>query len=193
MEKKGIVIEIILKFLFAAFSFIAAIFVVKNIISMSNLLKSFSYDEIELYDAVNSTHLGLIFNDIGVFLKIDGTTIFKVLTSFIANIEWIGIIFLLLSIGVSIVYFIFIKWKVFETYLKMSGLLILCYILKYILFACSILLFFKDNLASLSLALVIGTIIYIIISLFELILFVLWMLKFILNIVGDIKYYYYIN
>lgn len=193
MEKKGIIIEMTLKFLFAAFSFIAAIFVVKNIISMSFLLKSFSYDETKLYDVVNTTHIGLIFNDIGIFIKIDGSTVLKVLVSFIANIEWIGIIFLLLNIYIGIVYFIFIKWKIFETYLKMSGLLILTYLLKYLLFACSILLLFKDSLTSISLALIVGTIVYILLSLFELTLLLLWMIKFIINIKGDIKYYYCIN
>lgn len=190
MERKGMLYEIIIKLTFAIFSFIASVFVVKNIISMLPLFKSFSYDEFELYDVVYKTHIGEIFKDMGIYQQIDGKIILKAVSSFIVNIEWIGIVFLLLSVTLSILYFIFIKWKLIGTYLKMSGVFILCYILKYILFACCILIIFKNSLTSISLALIIGTIVYIIFSLPQIFILILWIIKFIFNIGSDIKYYY---
>ena len=95
MERKGMLYEIIIKLTFAIFSFIASVFVVKNIISMLPLFKSFSYDEFELYDVVYKTHIGEIFKDMGIYQQIDGKIILKAVSSFIVNIEWIGIVFLL--------------------------------------------------------------------------------------------------
>lgn len=190
MEKKGILCEMIIKTIFAIFSFIASIFIVKNIISIFPFFNAYSYEEQSLYDVVYKTHIGEIFKDMGIFQQIDNNIVVKAVTSFIINIEWIGIVLLVLTLILLLLYFIFIKWKLLKTYLKMSGILIAFYLLKYILFACCFLIFFKDSLTSVCFSLIIGAIIYIIFSLMELTILFLWIIKFIFNIGNDFKYYY---
>ncbi len=190
MERKGQLIEIIIKSVYFIFSIIAAVFIVKNIISMIPLYRSFQFSEQEMYNFILKTPFGIIYKDIGNVELIDSSIVSRAIVAFIKNIHWGGIIFLIITLIMLFTYFMFIKWQLVGTYLKLSSYLILAHLAKYILFALSILIFFKDDMASFSLSMIIGTSLYLILSLVELFILSLFIIKFILNIANDIKTFY---
>lgn len=189
MERKGLLFEIIIKGIYFIFSIIASVFVVKNIISFFTLYQANIVEESELYAIVGNTHIGKIFSDIGGFMAIDGNIIKKALISFVNNIEGIAIVFLVMTLILTLIYFVFIKWNLISSYLKLSFIVIGLYLLKYVLFGLCILLFFKDSYPSLVIALNVGTSFYLIICLAQLFVFSLWIIKFIFNILADLKSY----
>ena len=70
MEKKAQLYEIIIKLSFAVFSFIAAIFVVKNVLHMLPLFKTSSLEEFEIfYDFIDSSKVS---NSLKKVLKANG-------------------------------------------------------------------------------------------------------------------------
>lgn len=190
MERKGQLIEIIIKSVYFLFSIIAAVFIVKNIISMFPLYKSFQLNEQEMYTFILKTPFGCIYKDIGHVEMIDSNIVSKAILAFIKNIHWCGIIFLTITLIMLFTYFMFIKWQLVGTYLKLSSYLIFAYIAKYILFALSILIFFKDDMNSFALSIIIGTSLYLILSLVEVFILSLFIIKFILNIAFDLKTIY---
>ena len=190
MEKKAQLYEIIIKFTFAICAFVSAIFVVKNVIFMLPLYKSFSCDINGLYALIYNTPFGDILNDIGIVKDLSFTVIYKGFVAFLANIEWIGLVFLLLTIALLCLRFMFPKWVLVKQYLYMSLINILLYILKFGLFALAFLIIFKDGPRTVSLSFIVGTSLFILISFFQLIVLSLWIIKFIFNIVSDVKYYY---
>ena len=189
MEKKAQLYEIIIKSCFALFSFIAAIFIIKNMLSMFPLYTSFSSDQLGLFELIYNTHIGEILKDIGPVHTINFKLILKGFACFLLNLEWIASLFLLLTLALLVLKFIFIKWSLVGNYLKLSGLLILAYVLKYLMFLLCFALFYKGGESSLALSFVIGTSLYLLLSLGQLIILSLWIIKFIFNIVGDIIYY----
>ena len=189
MEKKAQLYEIIIKCSFAIMAFIMSIFVVKNIISIIPLLKSFSFDEITLYREFYSTHIGEIIKDMGIINRIDFLIIMKGFTSFLLNIEWIMYLLLIMTMCLLIIRFIFLKWTLVKQYIKISSAIIISYFLKYLIFALCFAIFYKGGIKSMSLSFVVGSSFYIIISIIELFFLSLFIIKFIFNIYGDLKYY----
>ena len=120
---------------------------------------------------------------------IDGNIVSKTLLSFINNIEIIAIIFLIMTILLALLYFVFTNWTLVSSYLKLSFISIGLYLIKYILYGLCILVFFKDSYPSLALALNIANSLYMIICLLQLFVFSLWIIKFLFNILSDVKSY----
>ena len=189
MEKKAQLYEIIIKFVFAVVSFISAVFVVKNLFFMLPLFNSFSCNERQLYELIYNTQFGGILSHIGVITTFSFNTIVKGFIGFIANIEWIGILFLLLTIALLLLRFIFINWTLVKQYLHLALISILLYILKLALFGLAFDICYKDSTRSIALGFVAGTVVYLITCCAQIFVFSLMIIKFIFNISGDIKYY----
>lgn len=190
MEKKGQLYEIIIKLTYALISFIAAIFVIKNMLSMAPLFKSFSYQEFELVGLIHKTPFKSILKDIGTIDSVNVEILIKGFFSFLSSLEWISIVFLILFVCLLILYFTFIKWSLVKDYLFLSALEILFFLLKYILFGLSFAIFYKGGGESMALSFIIGTILFYVFSLAQLFILSLWIIKFIFNIGSDLKYYY---
>lgn len=189
MEKKAQLYEIIIKFVFAVVSFISAVFVVKNLFFMLPLFNSFSCNERQLYELIYNTQFGGILSHIGVITTFSFNTIVKGFIGFIANIEWIGILFLLLTIALLLLRFIFINWTLVKQYLHLALISILLYILKLALFGLAFAICYKDSTRTIALGFVAGTVVYLITCCAQIFVFSLMIIKFIFNISGDIKYY----
>lgn len=190
MEKKAQLYEIIIKLSFAIFSFFSAIFVVKNAIFMFPLYRSFSYSETKLYSLIYNTPIGDILNDIGPVTHFSFDVIIKGFVAFLSNVEWIGILFLLMLIVLLLLRFMFINWTLIKQYLKLSLILIGLYILKFALFGILFAIFYKDGARTMALGFVVGTSAFLLVSIAQLFVLSLWIIKFIFNIVNDVKYYY---
>ena len=76
MEKKAQLYEIIIKLSFAVFSFIAAIFVVKNVLHMLPLFKTSSLEEFEILGLIYKTPVGSTLKDIGTASTINVEILF---------------------------------------------------------------------------------------------------------------------
>lgn len=189
MEKKAQLYEIIIKFVFAVVSFISAVFVVKNLFFMLPLFNAFSCNERQLYELIYNTQFGGILSHIGVITTFSFNTIVKGFIGFIANIEWIGILFLLLTIALLLLRFIFINWTLVKQYLHLALISILLYILKLALFGLAFAICYKDSTRTIALGFVAGTVVYLITCCAQIFVFSLMIIKFIFNISGDIKYY----
>ena len=189
MEKKAQLYEIIIKFVFAVVSFISAVFVVKNLFFMLPLFNSFSCNERQLYELIYNTQFGGILSHIGVITTFSFNTIVKGFIGFIANIEWIGILFLLLTIALLLLRFIFINWTLVKQYLHLALISILLYILKLALFGLAFAICYKDSTRTIALGFVAGAVVYLITCCAQIFVFSLMIIKFIFNISGDIKYY----
>ena len=190
MEKKAQLYEIIIKLSFALFSFIAAIFVMKNILYILPLFKTTSLEEFEILGLIYKTPVGNILKDIGTVNTINVEVLFKGFMSFLSHLEWISVIFLIMMIVLLMFRFIFIKWSLVKDYLHLSLYEILFFILKYICFGLSFAIFYKGGADGMSLACIIGSILFIIFSLAQIFILSLWIIKLIFNIVSDLKYYF---
>lgn len=190
MEKKAQLYEIIIKLSYALLAFISAVFVVKNAIFMLPLYKSFSCSETQLYSLIYNTPFGNILNDVGVVTTLSFDVFVKGFVGFLSNVEWIGVVFLFMTIGLMLLRFMFINWTLIRQYLKLSLIQIGLYILKFVLFGIIFALFYKDGTRTMSLAFIIGTSAFLIVSIAQVFVLSLWIIKFIFNIVNDIKYYY---
>ena len=190
MEKKAQLYEIIIKLSFALFSFIAAIFVMKNVLYILPLFKTSSLEEFEILGLIYKTPIGNILKDIGTVNTINVAVLFKGFMSFLSHLEWISVIFLLMMIVLLMFRFIFIKWSLVKDYLHLSLYEILFFILKYICFGLSFAIFYKGGADGMSLACIVGSILFIIFSLAQIFILSLWIIKFIFNIVSDLKYYF---
>lgn len=189
MEKKAQLYEIIIKLVFAITAFICSVFVVKNAFFMFPLFTSFSCNETQLYHLIYNTQFGDILNDVGVVINFSFSTLVKGFIGFLNNIEWVGLFFLVLTIALLLLRFMFIKWTLIRQYLKLSLVSIVLYILKFALFGICFSIFYKSNIRTMSLAFVVGTSMYLAICIIQLFVFSLLIVKFIFNISIDIKYY----
>ena len=190
MEKKAQLYEIIIKLTFALFSFIAAIFVVKNAMFLFPLFKTSSLEEFEIIGLIYKTPFGDILRDTGTQNGINVEILLKGFMSFLSNLESVSVIFLSLIIAILILRFTFIKWSLVKEYLHLSLIVVLLFIVKYVCFGLSIAIFYKDGAQGLANGSIVGSIFFIVFSLAELFIFSLWIIKFIFNIVGDLKYYF---
>lgn len=190
MERKGRIYEMIIKATYFLLAFIAGVFIMKNIISVFPFFKSISYNEQQFYSTISNTQFGKIYNDIGIVEVIDKNVIANTIIAFFVNVEWIVLVFLIVSVALLFIYFMFIKWELIENYLIMTAYLFICYLLKYVLFALPILMFYKGTDSSLSISFIIGSSLYIIISLLEFVILSKLMIKFIFSFINDIKYIY---
>ncbi len=190
MEKKAQLYEIIIKLSFAVFSFIAAIFVVKNVLHMLPLFKTSSLEEFEILGLIYKTPVGSILKDIGTASTINVEILFKGFLSFLSHLEWISVIFLGMFIVLLLLRFVFLKWSSVKDYLHLSLYEILFFVLKFICVGLSFAIFYKGGANGMSLACIVGSIFFIIFSIAQLFILSLWLLKFIFNIVNDLKYYF---
>lgn len=157
---------------------------------MFPLYRIYQYDEQEIYNAIYKTPFGPIVENMGVIEVIDSSMVLNTLLAFIKNLKWLEIVFLVLTMIMTFVFFLFIKWHFIETYLKLTGYLLFTYLGKYLFFALSILFFYKDDIASFSFSIIIGTSLYLILSIIELFILSLFIIKFILNLRMDLKTIY---
>lgn len=189
MEKRAQLYEIIIKLLMAIIAFITGVFVAKNAVFMLPLFESVGKSEVELYEIIYATSIGDILKDIGVIVNVDLKIILKGFTAFLLNVEWISIVFLLVTLVLLMLSFVFVKWKLVKSYSRISLSIIGLYILKYLLFLLSFALIYKNGEKSMAMSFIVGNSLFMICSFIELFLLCLFVVKFILNIVGDIKYY----
>ena len=190
MEKIGQISELAIKIVYGILAFIMSVFIVKNIILMFPLLGSMKLDENSLVQLISTTRIGPIYESIEAYHDVDNKLVSSVIVSFLSNIEWIAIVFLIITILMLFTLFMFIKWKLIASYLKLSGLIAACYLFKYILFGICFLIFFNDSFEGVTRSFLVGTIIYIIVSLFELFLCSLFIIKLVLNFSSDVKAIY---
>ena len=134
MEKRGAIIEIIIKLGLAILAFIAIIYVALDLVSMTSLFKVMKLNEVEIEDAIFKTNLYPIYKNIGIVDNIDGNIVSLTIVSFAKTIGAIPLVYLFVSIGLLITYFIFIRWNLILSNIKMIGFLALTYLFKYILF-----------------------------------------------------------
>ena len=190
MEKKAQLYEILIKFSFALFSFICAIFVVENILFLLPLFKTSSLEEFEILGLIYKTPFGSLLKDIGTFNNVNVEILFKGFISFLSNLSWASIIFLFMFLSLLILRFVFIKWSLISDYITLSIYEILFFILKYISFGVSMAILYKGGATSMAAGCIVGSILFIVFSLAQLFILSLWIIKFIFNIVGDLKYYF---
>lgn len=188
MEKFGQILEIIIKTIFAAFSIVAVVFLVKNVIFMLMFFKLDGTNEAMFYNVFSNTFIGKVYNTMGAVIDINAMIILRGIVSYFLNLEVICCIFIMLIINLLVLYFIFIKWALLKTYLKMSGIVIASYIFKHAFILLFLAIFNDYSLENVCLALKVGSIFYLLLSIIEFIIFMLWIIKFMVNIVFDIKY-----
>ena len=187
MDKIGNIIEFIIKSVFAFFSVIAIVFVVKNCAYMMGFFSVSEENDIMFYRTMQITHVGKIYNGIGVVNEINLRVISKGFIAFIINIDWICYVYIVLVLLLLIILFTFPKWTMVSSYLKLSGYTFILYILKYILVLFVLAITFDGTNSSVYLSMKISTVIYLIFSFLEMMIFSLWICKFVLNLKQDIK------
>ena len=188
MEKRGAIIEIIIKLGLAILAFIAIIYVALDLVSMTSLFKVMKLNEVEIEDAIFKTNLYPIYKNIGIVDNVDGNIVSLTIVSFAKTIGAIPLVYLFVSIGLLITYFIFIRWNLILSNIKMIGFLALTYLFKYILFGIQFLLFYKDDTRTLAISIFTGTILYIIVSLVEMFILSLFIYKFVISLKKDSIY-----
>lgn len=189
MEKKGHLYEIIIKSIFLVVGIIGLILIFSNLIHILPLLNSFSLDYNQMHLYIIDTELAPAYKALTSVDYLNGSVIVKVLLSFVINLPIFSLLFLLLTLVMGIIYFLFVKWPLIRSYFKLSLVHIGLFIVKYVLFGLLLLAFYSSDMKSLAVGLFIGTITYILISLVQIFFHSLWVLKFIFNISDDIKEY----
>lgn len=188
MEKKSVYYEFLLKCIFFIISFIMAIFIILNVIKIAPLLKSYSISNENLYSLFFKTDVGNIFTHMVVFEDSNFFTMLnEALKALIISLKWIDITFLLLFGILLIAAFIYPKWKLINSYLKLSSFLIATYLLRYISFALCVLYFLKDSVIGLTNGIFFGTIFYLLFCVGMIFIMSLFMIKFIFNVYFDVK------
>lgn len=189
MEKQGYLYEIIIKALYLIVGIVGLITIFSNLINILPLLKSFSLDYSQMHMYIVETEFAPTYKALTSVDYLNGTVIAKVLMSFIVNLPIFSIFFLILTLFIGIICFLFIKWTLIRSYFKLSLVHIALFIIKYVMFGLLLLAFYSSDMKSLAMGLFIGTITYILISIVQIFLHSLWILKFIFNITDDIKEY----
>ena len=93
MERTGHLIEFIIKIIFAIFSVIAVIFVVRNCALMFGFFTVTNEDSLVFYKTLGETHVGKIYNSFGSFNEINLSIIHQGFVAFITNMDFICYIF----------------------------------------------------------------------------------------------------
>ena len=187
MEKTGRILELIIKFIFAIFSAISIVFVVRNSISMFGFLTVTNDNSAIFYATLNNTHIGKVYNSFTSLNEINLNIIHQGFVSFVSNMDVICYIFFALFVILLITYFAFMKWEIIKSYIKISCYLILTYLSKFVFILLMIAICFDGSEPSVYLALKIGTIFYYLFAMVEMFLLSLWIAKFILNLKDDFK------
>lgn len=188
MERTGHLIEFIIKIIFAIFSAIAIVFVVRNCTFMFGFLTVTNEDSLVFYKTLSETHIGKIYNSFGSLNEINFSIILKGFVSFITNMDFICYVYVFLLIALLIVFFTFPKWDMVKSYIKISLYILLSYLAKYVFILLALAICFDGSEPSVYLSLKIGTIFYYIISFIEMFLLSLLICKFVLNLKSDIRY-----
>jgi hypothetical protein len=189
MEKKGHLYEIIIKSIYLIVGIIGLIIILNGIVNIVPLFASFSLDYNQMQSAIMNTEFAHAYKTLTSVDYFNSSLILKIFLSFIANLSIFPYLFLVLTLLLSILFFIFIKWPLVSSYFKISLMQICVFIGKYLLFGLSLLIFYNNDIKSLATGLFIGTIIYLLTSILQIFLHSLWILKFVLNITEDIKAY----
>lgn len=185
MEKKGQIIEMIIKMVLAIIAAVSIVTLVVEIVSMFSLFSAFSQDEEGMMTLIYNSPIGPIYKSMGMVDVINNDSINKALVGFASSISVYAIINLIAIIALLITNFIFIKWELLTNYLKMYGFIVFAFLLKYVLFGLQFVLFFKDDMKSVAISVVMGTIFFIFLALVEIFIFTLMILKFVLNVKKD--------
>ncbi|MCI5744818.1 MAG: hypothetical protein MR270_00845 [Erysipelotrichaceae bacterium] len=186
MDKKRQIIDISIKNFFMLFAILLAIFIIKDLFFVFPLLSSLKQSEIEIYQLLSKTTFIDIFMDLDVVDIIDFKVISNCLVSFLSHLDSLKIFYLIVLAFFLFLFFIFIRYTLIENYLKHMGFIILFFVLKYILFGVSVLLFYNFTYMIQG-GVFIGSILYILCALGELFFLSLWIIKFIVNITMDIN------
>ena len=189
MEKKGHLYEIIIKSIYLIVGIIGLIIILNGIVNIVPLFASFSLDYNQMQSAIMNTEFASSYKTLTSVDYFNSSLILKILLSFIANLSIFPYLFLVLTLLLSMLFFIFIKWPLVSSYFKISLMQICVFIGKYLLFGLSLLIFYNNDIKSLATGLFIGTIVYLLTSILQIFLHSLWILKFVLNISEDIKAY----
>ena len=190
MERVGVISEFIIKIVYGITAFIIGVFVVKNIILMAPLFGVLKLDEPEIVNLISNTKIGPVYESVEAYKQIDGKVIFNAIMAFISSMGWLEVAFLICNVLLLFALFMFIRWNFISNYLKLSGLIILVYFLKYSVFGLFFLIFFNESVKGAATGIFIGNIFYMIFSLIELFLASLFVLKLVLNFNMDIKEIY---
>ena len=189
MEKKGCLYEIVIKSTYFIIGVIGLILIINGLINIFPMLNSFSLQYSDMHTLILNTEFAEAYKTFSYVDYFNGALIIEVLVSFIANLPIFSLLFLILTTTLGILYFVFVKWDLLRVYFKLSLIHIVLFLIKYIFFGLSLLIFYTSDIKSLATGLFVGTVCYIIISLIQIFLHSLWILKFILNIGEDIKEY----
>lgn len=187
MKQKINIYEFVIQLILFILAFWLGVFVVLNILKIAPLFKSFQYEEMELELAVLRSPFGNIYRNLGVVEVIDSNVITNVLFSFVASLNGLAILFLLVFAFLLFLNFLFIKWNILVNNLKGCSLILLAFLCKYILFGSIIMMFYKQTMNSLCLSLILGSIVYIIASLVELLVIGYWLYQFVYAAINNIK------
>lgn len=186
MEKRGMIIEIIIKSLLAIIALLSIVFIICDIVGIFPLFGVFKMDEDTLNIAILNSPIGPTFKNMGIVDSINGNVIKDAIISFIVNINGYVILNLSILIALLVTYFVFIRWDLILGYIKVYGFITLFFILKYVLFAFQFVLFYKDDLRSIAISIFIGNIMFILVSLIEIFCFSLFIMRFAFNIKKDL-------
>ena len=129
MERVGLISEFIIKIIYGILAFIIGVFVVKNIVLMAPLFGVLKMDEVSMINALSNTKIGPVYESVEAYKQIDGKVVFNAIIAFITNLGWIEVAFLISNVILLFALFMFIRWKFISNYLKLSGLIILVYLL----------------------------------------------------------------
>lgn len=193
MEKKGVISEFCIKIVFALFATIAIGFLIYDLIVAFPLFKALSTDEQSLYELINHTKFYQIYLDIGVVETLNKTIFFKIIVAFFSHFNFIEIIFLFLFFVLVFAYFIFIKWKFVLSYIKVSLLILMFHLFRFLINGANIYVLYNEEFVSLQKSIFIGNIFYVILEILEMFLLSLWIIKFIFNFEEDIKQIHLLN
>ena len=187
MEKTGQKLELLIKGITAIFGIIAIIFIVRNCISMTGFWFVKDENDVIFYHTLQNTHVGKVYNSLGVINDVNLNVIKLGFVSFITNIDWICYVFLFITILLLIAFFTFPKWEFVGHYLRHSLYLFFAYLSKYMFVLIFLGLFFDGTESSVYLSMKVSTISYFVFSFIEMFILSLWIVKFILNLPYDLK------
>lgn len=188
MEKNQIWKDFIIKFLAACLALICIVFLVGNMLSMFPLFRSLSLSESEIWNYIYQTRLGTLYNSM---IVTDDTAILKMaeqgILSFLMNLQWYVLLFLCFVLFLLIFHFINPEDQLVRSYLKVQRFIILFYLLKYVFIVLGIAIFFRNSIRGVSIGLVFDTAFSTVFDLLLIGSFSLFIIKFVLNFMPDLK------
>ncbi len=187
MSKNQKLCEFIINFGLFILAFLAGIFIIKDLIAMLPLFKCYSLSENELDTILNNGIVGQIYHEIGQTEFVNFQVVMNVIGAFFNNLNIAPILFLIFFAILLCLKFIFINWNFLSKKLLIFTILLVSFIGKYLLFAISILIFYKGSYSSLCLGLIFGIILYVIFAIIEFSGFIYLISNFIYEGLKNIK------